>query len=227
MGRRISTVPPPTILSAPLAIATDDPTAPCRLPSRPEEVGREVVERLQRGDRAALAQVFMVYGDRIFNTCRRITGSHADAEDATQEVFLRILHKSSSFTGQSRFSTWLFRVAVNHTINLCRKAASRRHRAIVDLDQEATPQELYPGPLQRAVDLEERQLLDEALQLLPPDQRSIVVLRELEGLTYAEIAEILDLPAGTVTSRLVRGRQRLLQILGRRLPHNEVSRSDG
>jgi RNA polymerase sigma-70 factor, ECF subfamily len=179
-----------------------------------EEVSAELLARLRCGDAAALTELFHTFGARIYNTCRRIVGSDADAEDATQEVFLRVLTQAAKFDGRSRFSTWLFRLAVNHTINLSRK---NRRRAGCDLDQVELPTDTQPTPLESVLQREERRHLDEALQSLPADQRAILILREIEGLTYAEIGDILDLPPGTVTSRLVRGRERLAEMLRRRL----------
>jgi RNA polymerase sigma-70 factor (ECF subfamily) len=198
----------------------------------------EVIAGLQRGETAARGQVFDAYSERVFNTCRRITGCDADAEDATQEVFLRVFAQASTFAGQSRFSTWLLRVAVNHTINMCRARKRRLHSTfgtlsdVGDLGDSSEPTatglppDQQPAPLEAAIHREECQHLDAALQSLPLDQRTIVVLREIDGLTYAEIGKVLDLPPGTVTSRLVRGRQRLAQALRRYLPCDHDPRSD-
>ena len=179
-----------------------------------EEVSAELLARLRSGDAAALTDLFHIFGKRIYNTCRRITGCDTDAEDATQEVFLRVLSQAGKFDGRSQFSTWLFRLAVNHTINLSRKSRKRRG---VDLEQTELPPDEHPSPLESVIQREERQHLNQALQSLPADQRAIVVLREIEGMSYAEIAAVLDLAPGTVTSRLVRGRERLAQMLRRRL----------
>lgn len=188
--------------------------------AEPVEVPAEVVTRLQHRDPAALAAVIDCYGDRVFNTCRRITASHDDAEDATQEVFLRVFDRAARFRGECRFSTWLLRVAVNHTINYCKHAQRRRVLPLHELSPEAGPNLVAagPAPLESVAEREERHHLDAALQQLPAEQRAVVVLREIEGLTYGEIADLLDLPPGTVNSRIVRGRQRLLEILRHRLP---------
>ena len=183
-----------------------------------DDVAPELLARLQRGDCEALGDLFATFGSRVYNTCRRITGCDSEAEDATQEVFLRVLQKADTFDGRSRFSTWLFRLAVNHTINHCRKHRRRVQHSLDDLGDQAQPIDRHPLPLESVSSREERGFLDAALQSLPPDQRAIIVLREIEGMTYAEIGAILELPPGTVTSRLVRGRERLTEILRRRLP---------
>jgi RNA polymerase sigma-70 factor (ECF subfamily) len=198
----------------------DRPLEPKIPRPEPLEVAPDVVTRLQRGDPAALRDLVDCYGDRVFNACRRITGSHADAEDATQEVFLRVFEQAAKFRGDCRFGTWLLRVAVNHTINLCRSARRRRARPLHEVDPDTTPDlaSAGPAPLESVVEREERRHLDEALQHLPDDQRAVIILREIEGLSYGEIAAVLELPVGTVNSRIVRGRQRLLEILRHRLP---------
>jgi RNA polymerase sigma-70 factor (ECF subfamily) len=184
----------------------------------PDDIAPELLARLQRGDIEALGELFEEFGDRVYNTCRRITGRDCDAEDATQEVFLRVLQKAPQFDGHSRFSTWLFRLAVNHTINLQRKTRRSSQRSLDDLHEQALPTDQLPLPLETVAHREERRWLDEALQNLPTDQRTILILREIEGLSYGEIGAVLGLPAGTVTSRLVRGRERLAEMLRRRLP---------
>ncbi len=187
------------------------------------DIAPELLARLQRGDPEALGDLFHAFGNRVYNTCRRITGCDSYAEDATQEVFLRVLRQARKFDGRSRFSTWLFRLAVNHTINLCRK--NRRHsaRSIDDLEDDILLTDEHPLPLESVALREERQLLDEALQNLSTDQRTIIILREIEGMSYAEIGAVLELPPGTVTSRLVRGRERLAEMLRRRLPRSDPS----
>jgi len=92
----------------------------------PGDIAPELLARLQRGDPDALGDLFHAFGNRVYNTCRRITGCDSHAEDATQEVFLRLLGQASSFAGRAKFSTWLFRLAMNHTINLCQAARLRK-----------------------------------------------------------------------------------------------------
>jgi len=177
-------------------------------PFRAREVGEDTIRRLQRGDVDAIGEIDNHYGARIFTICRRMLGNDADAEDATQDVFVRLIDKVASYAGRSRFSTWLFRLTVNHTLGLLR-ARRRRHTSELS---ELVESDL-PTPEQAASLAEERALVDRLLLELSPDQRAVVVLREIEGLSYSEIGEALDLPIGTVTSRLLRGRERLMGML--------------
>ncbi len=179
---------------------------------RVTEVCQSIIVRLQQGDIAALEPVFHTYGDRVYSICRRITGREADADDATQEVFLRAWDQIGKFSGRSRFSTWLFRLTVNHTQNYLKAAKRRIARSLSDLPEAAIPSD-NGHPSEVLSRKEECAHLDHMLQKLPLDQRTVLVLRELERMSYAEIGEVLGIPAGTVTSRLVRGRERLKELL--------------
>lgn len=162
-----------------------------------------------------MGELYAAHGDRVFNTCRQILGCSAEAEDVTQEVFLKAFAQIRSFRGASRLGSWLLRIAANEAINQTR-ARARRHLELLEEDADpGDPQQTQPWEQLAAA--ETRACLDEALQALPVDQRAVLVLREFEQLSYEEIAEALDLPLGTVTSRLVRGRARLAELLGRRL----------
>lgn len=161
---------------------------------------------LQRGCATGLAAAFRLYGDRVHRTCRNLLGQHADADDATQEVFLRVLDKAHSFAGSARFSTWLYRLTVNHCINL-----RRQRRTSGDDDPDGLPSP-WPSPLDVAERADARSELDRLLARLPADARAVVVLREIEELSYVEIAEVLGIPMGTVMSRLSRARERLAAV---------------
>jgi RNA polymerase sigma-70 factor (ECF subfamily) len=129
---------------------------------------------LQGGDLGALAAAFRMYGDRVHRTCRNLLGQDADADDATQEVFLRVLDKARTFAGAARFSTWLYRLTVNHCLNL-----RRRQRSAGSDDPDALPSPL-PTPLEVAERADARAELDRVLARLQPDARTVIVLREIE-----------------------------------------------
>jgi RNA polymerase sigma-70 factor (ECF subfamily) len=175
------------------------------VPSVPvDDLDSRDLERLSRGDARALRPLWEAYGDRVYRLCARILGQRADAEDATQEVFLRILAKASSFSGRSRFSTWVYRLTVNHCLN----DRARRGRHWAPLDDERLP----PATGASAVSaVEARDRLDALLARLAPDHRAVLLLREVEGLSYAECAEVLEVPVGTVMSRLSRARKALMR----------------
>jgi len=163
------------------------------------------------------------YQDRVFNTCWRICGSLEDARDLTQDTFLKALSGISDFRRKSGFYTWLFRIAVNMALSHRRKM---KHRAAVSLDQATNP---AGSQAERLIDrIEQAKTSDPsceaqgaelqaravgALYGLDDDQRAVVVLRDIEGLDYRDIAAILDIAPGTVKSRLHRGRLALRQVL--------------
>ena len=144
--------------------------------------------------------------DRLYAVCRRLAGNDADAADATQEALLAIVRGLGRFDGRSSFTTWSYRVATNACLDELRR---RRRRPVVGLAPGAEP--VTAGVDQRVVD---RVLLDQALPALDEDFRMAVVLRDVAGLDYAEIAEVLGIPPGTVRSRIARGRRHLARALG-------------
>jgi RNA polymerase sigma-70 factor (ECF subfamily) len=173
-----------------------------------------LVRASQGGDTAAFGQLVQRHQDRLFATLLRLTGSYEDARDALQEAFFRAFRKLDRFHGDSAFYTWIYRIAVNLAISERRKR--RPHcRAVpaheLDHVEPASGDDQDPGaPLERA---ELDAIVQHALNRLPDDQRVVVVLRDLDGLSYEQIAEVLAVPIGTVRSRLHRARGELRQRL--------------
>ncbi len=161
--------------------------------------------RARAGDRQATDDLLRRHHDRIYAVCRRLTGNDADAADATQEALIAVVRGLRRFDGRSRFSTWSYRVAVNASLDELRR---RRRRPVAAGDEE--PLAVAPDGSERAT---ARVDVDRALARLPEEFRAAVVLRDLCGLDYAEIAEVLDVPAGTVRSRIARGRAALVPFL--------------
>jgi RNA polymerase sigma-70 factor (ECF subfamily) len=166
------------------------------------ELDEETVRALAAGDPQALARCFRAHGARIWRVARGILGQAADADDATQEIFLRVRDKAAGFDGRGSFSAWLRRLAVNHCLNLLEERRRRNGRL-----EEVAPDAIAAGG---RVPFEAEEALARALERLPSEQRAVLVLRELDGLSYREIADALSIPAGTVMSRLARARERLL-----------------
>lgn len=164
------------------------------------------------GDRSALEALLRRHHDRLYAVCRRLTGSDADAADATQEALVAIVRGLPAFAGRSRFSTWSYRIAVNSALDELRR---RRRRPVPTGDDElGAAAATVPEPGTRPADAGIGRLdVDAALMKLPVEFRAAVVLRDLCGLDYAEIAEILAVPAGTVRSRIARGRAALVPLL--------------
>lgn len=174
----------------------------------------ELVERCRQGDMAAFGRLVVMYQDRVFNTCWRMCGNRADAEDLTQEAFVRALQSIDRFSGQSRFYTWVFRIAVNLVLSARRRS---KHAARQSLDapraeddtsttMAARLQASEDAPVEQVGDREQEARVMRALGELDEEHRAVVILRDLESLAYDEIAEVLDIPAGTVKSRLHRAR---------------------
>jgi len=183
----------------------------------------ELIEQVKDGQSEAFGRLVDKYQDRVFNTCWRICGHLEDARDATQEAFLKAFENISTFHQRSGFYTWIFRIAVNLALSHRRQVA-RRHT--VSLDQATGPvgsqaedlarrvQDASANdPAERADQAELQGLLSRALQELDDDQRAVVVLRDIEGLDYQEIGDILEVPPGTVKSRLHRGRMALREAI--------------
>ncbi len=184
----------------------------------------DLVSRARAGDNEALEQIFNTYRSQVFSLSYRILGSAAEAEDLTQEVFLQVFRKIGSFQGRSSLSTWLYRVTVNKARDQLR--GRKRSIELLSADGEAAePRDdgrggpsASPAPEGSAMSAEAQRLVQEALLELPFSLRAPLVLHELEGLEYREVARLLHLPVGTVKSRIFRGRMKLAELLE---PHKE------
>ncbi len=184
------------------------------------EADRELTARCLAGDDEAWERLLKTYSGRVYNLCYRFTGSTSTAEELTQEIFVKIFQTLASFDpAQGPFGVWLHRVTRNHLVDHYRRTS--RDRATVSLDDDAGI--IHPraapsaGPATRVESRERRELIQAALAELSPDMREVVILRDLQDLDYAEIAQVLGLPAGTVKSRLNRGRMELGRALKRML----------
>jgi len=180
----------------------------------------EVLAAARDGDKGALEALLRGHYARIWTVCRQLTGDDADASDATQNAMIAIVRGLPGFDGRSRFTTWSYRIAVNASLDELRR---RRRRQSEPLDDLALPgvEGADPGLLRLQVDA--------ALRRLSPEFRAAVVLRDLCGLDYAEIAEVLEVPPGTVRSRIARGRAALAPLLahldgGAPVPWEEVGK---
>jgi RNA polymerase sigma-70 factor (ECF subfamily) len=177
---------------------------------------RALVQRARGGDRDALEELLRQHYQQIHAVCRRITGHDADAADAAQNALISITRGLARFDDRSRFSTWAYRIAVNSSIDELRRRSRRQAVSLDDLDGVAPIGLTAPvgsglggDPDRSAARLD----VDAALRRLPVDFRAAVVLRDMCGLDYAEIAEVLHLPPGTVRSRIARGRSALVRLL--------------
>jgi RNA polymerase sigma-70 factor (ECF subfamily) len=166
-----------------------------------------LVAAAQGGDRFALDQLLRRHYDRIHAVCRRIAGTNRDADDACQEALIKIVRNLPRFDGRSSFGTWAYRIATNASLDELRKRD--RRPMLHAVDDRDRPEVVDPTAQRRTESFADQLLLDEALEQLPDDLRLAVVLRDVADLDYAEIAETLDVPIGTVKSRISRGRAAL------------------
>jgi RNA polymerase sigma-70 factor (ECF subfamily) len=168
------------------------------------------------GNTAAFGDLVTRYQDRLYNTVFRLVNQPEDARDAVQEAFLSAYQSLASFKGDSLFFTWLYRIAINTAISLKRKqrAALRLTSGLESgtLNEPADPSDTtQPG---RALEMaEDEKIIQQALNRLSPEHRTVLVLKDMEGRKYEDMAEVLEVPIGTIRSRLHRARLELRDIL--------------
>lgn len=171
-----------------------------------------LVVAAQGGDRGAMDRLLRQHYDRVYSVCRRITGNESDAADAAQEALMAIVRGLSRFDGRSSFATWVYRVATNASLDELRRRRRRPVLSIVGDDDHAhEPADVDHADI--AGRLGDRLAVEAALLGVPEEFRVAVVLRDVADLDYAEIAEVLDVPVGTVKSRIARGRAQLATML--------------
>ena len=187
--------------------------------SAPADQDGDLVARARSGDQAALGQLLQTHERRIYNVCLRMVNQAEDAAELTQDALMKVVQKLDGFRGDSRFGTWLTRVAMNGCLSHLRK---RKLRTTASLDSDlpgaaalrladSLPQSREPDAHSRVEQKEGLRLLYEALAGLDPDQRAVIVLRDIDQMDYTQIAETLEIPPGTVKSRLFRARLALRQ----------------
>jgi RNA polymerase sigma-70 factor (ECF subfamily) len=170
---------------------------------------RRLAQAAAQGDRTALDVLLARHVDRVHAVCRRVLGNEQDALDATQEALIAITRGIGSFDGRAQFTTWAYRVATNAALDEARRRARRPLPAESLPDRAESPHDVADR-VADAIDV------DAALAAIPVEYRAAVALRDLAGLDYAEIAAVLELPAGTVRSRIARGRAALADRLADR-----------
>ncbi|HVS16281.1 MAG TPA: sigma-70 family RNA polymerase sigma factor [Thermoanaerobaculia bacterium] len=178
-----------------------------------DQLERDLVARHRQGDPEAFDEYYRRYSGLIYNLTLRQSGDPELAQDLSQEVLLRVYRSLGRFGGRSTLKTWTYRVC----INLCRSRLGRKRLPTLSLEREdgsvrEVPDD-QPGPEARAISSDERRLLSEALPLVDLPFREAVVLRDLEDLSYQEIADVLRVPIGTVRSRIARGREQLRRLV--------------
>jgi RNA polymerase sigma-70 factor (ECF subfamily) len=191
----------------------------------PIHIGDEVlIEQCQNGDPSAMERLMLKYQNRLYNCILRICSNPDDAAELTQETFVKVIENIGKFQGKSSFYTWAFRIAVNLTINYCRRNARLGLKSLdsdesqsgdqgTDLLRDYLSNEKSPDPASIAENREFCDLVIESIAKLDEDHRTALVLRDIEGMSYAQIAQVLDLELGTVRSRISRARGKFRDIL--------------
>jgi RNA polymerase sigma-70 factor, ECF subfamily len=202
---------------------TRDPQA--RDPKERED-GALLAERCRKGDSAAWGELVQTQHRRIYALCFRFTGNAADAQDLTQDVFIKVHRNLASFdSGKGSFQTWLTTLARNLLVDHFRRSRQDRATDSIDANWEQTGDDMPalstrledagPSPHSTAVSRQTAAIVQQALTKLSPELREAVILRDLQDMDYKEIAQVLNVPEGTVKSRISRGRAELARLLER------------
>ena len=183
-----------------------------------------LVEGCRRGDSTAMERLILKYQNRIYNVILRMCANPDDAAELTQETFVKVIENIDKFKGKSSFYTWAFRIAVNLTLNYRQRSTRLRYRSFDAEDNEHSSQartqlkellsdDSSPDPAGAAANKELCELVIKALTKLDDAQKAVVVLRDIEGMNYTQIAKVLNIELGTVKSRLSRARSNLRNVL--------------
>jgi RNA polymerase sigma-70 factor, ECF subfamily len=217
-----------TAVADPIAeVELDAPEGAYEMVSPTAEGGQNdqsLIEELRLGTEAAYEALIQRFQQPVYSLVFRLLSDSADASDVVQEVFLKVFRNIGSFRGQSSLKTWIYRIAVNEAYNHRRWFARHRRQEVgleADPEDGRTYQETLPDPARTPFEvvlgLEQQALVVAALNHLNPTFRTSVVLRDIEDMSYEEIAEILQISLGTVKSRILRGRESLRKSLAGRL----------
>lgn len=186
-----------------------------------ENISDDIIEKAAVGDQDAFEAIYRASSKFVYNVAWRIVSKHEDAEEVTQEVFITVYRKLSSFKFQSSLKTWLYRVTINTAMNYAKKSSRVKNKTTEYNEQIHSAAVL--GETEARADKEHNEnVVAGLLDALTPDQRTCMILRNIEELSYQEIADTLNININTVRSRLSRGREALLQ-LRKGVIKNEVS----
>lgn len=177
----------------------------------------EVWDRLASEEQDDFEAIVRTYGSRVYNLACQMLGDREEARDAAQEIFLRVHQNLESFRSEAKFSTWLYRLAMNHLLNYRRRWLRTRFERLGEPSTGATiePVSAAPQPEQQLLNREQAEVVRRSIAKLPPKLRAALVLKDLQGLSYSEIGDVLGVTEGTVASRLNAARS----TLARRLRH--------
>lgn len=177
-------------------------------------IEEKLIKKIKKGDRDAFAELVELYKDKVYQVSYRMLGNAQEAEDVAQETFLRVYANLSSYDPSYKFSTWIYRIATNLSIDQLRKrkqvySLDKQVEGTEGLDWHDRLADPGPNPEQKILTGELQGQVQEAIQGLTPKYRSILILRYLEDLSLNEISEVLKLPVSTIKTRIHRGREAL------------------
>ena len=175
---------------------------------------KKLIERASGGDPSAFNRLMAQHENRMYAVALRMCANREDAQDCLQEAMLRVYRAIGSFKGQSTFSTWVYRITMNTCLDELRRKKNRQNTSLDNLvDMGWSPTDGGAGPEKQALMREMREKMHGAIRELPDDMRAAVVLRDIQGFSYDEIAQMLEINAGTIKSRISRGREKLREKL--------------
>jgi len=181
-----------------------------------------IIHRVLMGEKEAFAEIVRAYQQMVFNLAFRYLGNYEEAEELTQEVFIRVFRFLKKFKGESSLKTWIYRITVNSAYNRYDWLRRRKHKQQMSLDAQNSPEDkplkdkiktTDRNPESEALSREVQREIQQCIERLPKRLRMAVILRDIEGLSYNEIAEALQINEGTVKSRIARGRAALKESL--------------
>ena len=175
-----------------------------------------LVSKAQTGDLAAYGELISRHQDRVYNMALKILNSPEDARDASQDIFIRVFKSLSSFDFRSSYTTWLYRVATNVCLDMLRKKNKELHQTLPLGEQKAFEihlKDVSPGPEETCIEREKLKDLRKAINDLPEEHRVALVLHHYQGLSYKEVAEVLEIPENTVATRIHRAKKMLREVL--------------
>lgn len=175
------------------------------------ELDSELVKRVQQGDKAAFDVLVLKYQQKVINLVSRFVSDHSECHDVAQEAFIKAYRALGKFRGDSQFYTWLYRIAANTAKNHLASRSRKSPTYSVDVDDAEhftgeSGLKDYTNPENLLLTEEIKQTVFKAIENLPEDLKSAITLREIEGLSYEDIADVMDCPIGTVRSRIFRAR---------------------
>ena len=174
-----------------------------------QEITQDILVKAGQGDLNAFETVYKAASSFVYNVAYRVVGNKEDAQEVAQEVFVTVYHKLKDFRFESSFKTWVYRITVNQAINMAKKISKIRNKT-TSFDESIDPPSVEPQIEAHMEQEHNEKTIAGLLNILNPDQRACVVLRNIEGLSYEQIAQALHININTVRTRLKRAREKLL-----------------